>query len=161
MLFTPEKATISFTTLTVKGQLQIANDGTSPAKNLELRAVLLSASGRQQEAMRSFFVDHATIAANPLGEAKPGERLALSLELSVSLGDMQAFSMGDWRLLVPILVANLGYTDVDGEKNEVRLACMIGREAKPPKPKLGPLRLDQGPRSFGHLGQRPVAADCA
>lgn len=158
ILFIPEKATISFTTLTVQGQLQIANESKVPAKNMELHAVLLSASERQQEAMASFFDDPTQIAPNALGEAKPGERLALSLELSVSLSEMQSFPLGDLRLLVPILVANLSYSGADGRKEEARLACMIGREAKPPKPKMGPLRLDQGPRSFAPLGQRPVYA---
>ena len=138
--------------------MQIANESKVPAKNMELHAVLLSASERQQEAMASFFDDPTQIAPNALGEAKPGERLALSLELSVSLSEMQSFPLADLRLLVPILVANLSYSGADGRKEEARLACMIGREAKPPKPKMGPLRLDQGPRSFAPLGQRPVYA---
>lgn len=158
ILFIPEKATISFTTLTVRGQLQIANEGTSAAQDMELRAIILSASETQQQAMASFFADPTQVAPNALGQAKPGERIGLSLELSVSLGEMQSFPMGDWRLLVPILVANLSYQGADGQKKDARLACMIGREAKPPRAKMGPLRLDLGPRSFSPLGQRPVAA---
>lgn len=156
--FIPEKATISFTNLTVQGQLQIANEGKALAKDMQLRAVLLSASSQQQLAIDTFFADPGQVAPNGLGEAKPGERLGLSLELTVPLSEMQTFPLGDQRLLVPILVASLSYAGDSGETSAARLACMIGREAQPPKPKMGPLRLDKGPRSFAPLGQRPVYA---
>jgi hypothetical protein len=35
---------------------------------------------------------------------------------------------------------------------------MVGREANPPQPKMGPFRLDLGPRRFASLGQRPLFA---
>jgi hypothetical protein len=158
IIFIPEKATISFTNLTVQGQLQIANEGKALAKDMQLRAVLLSASSQQQLAIDTFFADPGQVAPNGLGEAKPGERLGLSLELTVPLSEMQTFPLGDQRLLVPILVASLSYAGDSGETSAARLACMIGREAQPPKPKMGPLRLDKGPRSFAPLGQRPVYA---
>jgi LPXTG-motif cell wall-anchored protein len=159
IIFIPEKATISFTNLTVHGQLQIANEGKALAKDMQLRAVLLSASSQQQLAIDTFFADPAQIPPNPLGEAKPGERLGLSLELTVPLYEMQTFPLGDQRLLVPIVVASLSYSGGGSDAtSEARLACMIGREAQPPKPKMGPLRLDKGPRSFAPLGQRSIAA---
>ena len=156
--FIPDKATISFTNLIVQGHLQIANTGKIVAKDMKLRTILLSASSGQQHAIDTFFADPAQIAPNPLGDARPGERLGLSLELSVSLNDMHSFPHGEQRLLVPIIVAALSYADGDGTTKEARLACMIGREANPPQPKMGPLRLDKGPRSFAPLGQRPVYA---
>jgi hypothetical protein len=154
--FVPEKATISFTSLTVKGQLQIANDGKALAHEMQLRAVLLSASNQQQQAIDSFFANPAQVEPTALGDARPGERLGLALELSVPLSEMQSFPLGEQRLLVPILIATLSYSDDKGVAHDARLACMIGREAKPPQPKMGPLRLDKGPRSFAPLGQRPV-----
>jgi hypothetical protein len=65
--------------------------------------------------------------------------------------------LGDQRLMVPIILATLQYR-VDGQPNPLRaeMAHMIGREANPPKPKMGPLRLDLGPRSFAPLGTRPL-----
>jgi hypothetical protein len=157
LAFVPEKATISFTTLTVKGQLQIANESQSLAQDMQFRAGLISASNQQQLAMQAFFGD-SDIAASALGEARPGEKLAMSIELTVPLTEMQSFPLGDQRLLVPIMVAELAYKDEKGTDRQVRIASMLGREAKPPQPKMGPLRLDQGPRSFAPLGQRPLAA---
>ena len=155
--FYPEKATVSFTTLTVQGQLQINNAGKAVVRDMQLRAVLLSASSQQQTAVETFFAKPGQIPKNPLGDAKPGERLGLSLELSVPLNEMQTFPLGEQQLLVPIVVASLSYSDDQGKRaGEARLANMIGREAQPPQPKMGPLRLDKGPRSFAPLGQRPI-----
>lgn len=155
--FYPEKATVSFTTLTVQGQFQISNAGQDAIRDMQLRAVLLSASNQQQSAVETFFAKPGQIPKNPLGDAKPGERLGLSLELSVPLNEMQTFPLGEQQLLVPIIVASLSYSDDQGHHaGEARLANMIGREAQPPQPKMGPLRLDKGPRSFAPLGQRPI-----
>lgn len=157
LAFIPEKATISFTTLGVKGQLQIANESRSLVKDLQFRAGLISASNEQNLAMQAFYADTG-IATSNLGEAKAGEKLSMSIELTVPLTEMQSFPLGDQRLLVPIMVAELAYKGDDGAGGQVRIALMLGREAKPPQPKMGPLRLDQGPRSFAPLGQRPLAA---
>lgn len=155
--FVPEKAAISFTMLTVRGQLRIANEGRSLAQAVQLRAGLISASNQQHQAMRAFF-GATDMPADTLGDARPGEKLTMSIELTVPLTEMQSFPLGDQRLFVPIMLARLDYRDEDGTNHDVRIAMMLGREATPPQPKMGPLRLDQGPRSFAPLGQRPLAA---
>jgi hypothetical protein len=155
--FIPEKATISFTTLTIKGQLRLINDGDAPAMNMELRAGLISASAQQEAAISAFNADTAQIPAETIGEAKPGERIGMAIEMSVPLTDMQSFPLGEKQLFVPIMVANLSYRGGGNGGNETtQIACMIGREASPPAARMGPLRLDLGPRSFTPLGQRPV-----
>ena len=47
--FVPEKATVSFNTLTVRGQLQLVNKADVPALGMELRAGLISASAEQDK----------------------------------------------------------------------------------------------------------------
>lgn len=155
--FVPEKATITFATLTIKGQLQISNQGNADAKDMEFRAGLISASHQQQEAIDLFFGTSQDITPNAMGVAKAGERLGIALELSVPLSEMHSFPLGDQRLLVPIMLATLQYRcDELASPLRAELAFMIGREATPPKPKMGPLRLDLGPRSFAPLGTRPL-----
>ena len=156
--FIPEKATVSFTALSVKGQLRLVNEGDAVATGMELRAGLMSASAGQDRRIAEFHRASSGAKGEPLGDAKPGERIAMAIELSVPLTDMESFAVGDQKLLVPIMIANLSFK-VDGEATQtIQLACMIGREASPPAAKMGPLRLDLGPRSFAALGQRPVNA---
>lgn len=157
MTFVPDNAVLSLANLVVRGQLQVANEGTDIIQGLALRAVLIAASTQQQHAIESFFADPRQIAPSPAGALNAGERIGLTLELSVALNEMQTFVLGDRTLLVPIMLAHLSYDNAAPEQ-EARLVTMIGREANPPTPKMGPLRLDLGPRTFSQLGQRPLPA---
>ena len=157
MTFVPDNAVVSLANLVVRGQLQVANGGPNVIQGLTLRAVLIAASTQQQQAIESFFADPHNIPPSPVGALNPGERIGLSLELSVALNEMQTFMLGNKTLLVPILLAHLSYDNAVPEQ-EAQLVTMIGREANPPTSKMGPLRLDLGPRTFGQLGQRPLLA---
>ena len=155
--FIPEKASISFTALTVRGELRIINQSDLPAKNMQLRATLISASAQQKTQISSFHNALLDTQAEYLGDTQAGEGIVKRIELTVPLADLQSFPLGDQQLFVPILVGNIAYSDEAGILSETsKIACMIGREANPPKPKMAPLRLDLGPRSFSPLGQRPL-----
>ena len=157
LAFVPEHAVVSFSSLTIKGELHITNVSDAAAENLALSAVLVSASNEQQRAIDHFFENSGKIAPTLLGSVQPGENMSLPLELGVALNEMQTFSLQNKTLLAPILVAQLVRLLPDGTAKEVaRLVCIIGRESIPPQPKMGPLRLDQGPRSFDRLGQRAL-----
>lgn len=155
--FIPEKASISFTALTIKGELRIINGSDGPAKNMQLRAALISTSEKQENEISSFHNAPLDTQTQNLGDVQAGERIGMRIELTVPLADLQSFPLGDQQLFVPIMVGNIAYSDEAGTLSEAaKIACMIGREANPPKPKMAPLRLDLGPRSFSPLGQRPL-----
>lgn len=155
--FIPDKATLGFNALTLKGQLRLVNEGDSPATDLQFRAILTSANQRQNETIAAFQSGAITIAPNAIGSAKEGERLALDIEMSVPVNELESYTVGGKQIFVPLMLASLEYAWANG-KDSATIACMIGRETEPPQPKMGPLRLDLGPRSFAPLGQRPVYA---
>jgi hypothetical protein len=154
--FIPDKATISLANLTVRGSLRIINQGKMAAHTMKLRAVLISASEAQNAAIAQFHETKNLHFTEDLGEAGAAERIGMDLELSIPLSELRSYPLGDQRLFVPIMLANIEYEWGEGGHDVAKLACLIGREANPPKPKMAPLRLDLGPRSFTPLGQRPV-----
>ena len=159
MNFAPENAVVSFTSLNIQGKLHVANSGGVAISELALHTALISASHDQQREIERFFGGPSHNAAMPLVVIKPGDSITMPLKIGVALTAMQAFSLNDMTLLAPILLAKLVLPSHDGRAQEVaRLVCMIGREANPPQAKMGPLRLDQGPRSFDHLGQRAIVS---
>ena len=159
MNFVPENAVVSFTSLNIQGTLHVANSGGVATDELALHTSLISASHDQQREIERFFVDPSHNAPIPLVMIKPGDSITIPMKIGVALTAMQAFSLNDMTLLAPILLAKLVAPSQDGTEQEVvRLVCMIGREANPPRAKMGPLRLDQGPRSFDHLGQRAIVS---
>jgi hypothetical protein len=155
--FIPEKATLGFSSLTLKGQLQILNAGNVAATDMQLRLAMTSANQRQRETIAAFSGGSIPVEPKPLGGAKAGERLALDIEMAVQVSELDSYMIGDKRIFVPVMLANLAY-DWDGGTDNVTMACMVGREGAPPQEKMGPLRLDLGPRSFSPLGQRPIYA---
>jgi hypothetical protein len=155
--FVPDKATLGFSALTLKGQLHLANEGDAPASDMQLRATLISASQRQKETIAAFHGGAIPIDPNVLGNAQAGERLALQIEMAVQVAEIDSYIVGDKKIFVPVMLANVAYS-WDGGADNVTIACMIGRESEPAGAKMGPLRLDLGPRSFAPLGQRPITA---
>lgn len=155
--FIPEKATLGFSALTLKGQLQLVNNGDAPASDMQLRLAMISANPRQNETIAAFTGGSIPIEAKPLGEAKAGERLALDIEMAVQVSELDSYMIGDKKIFVPVMLANLSY-DWDGGTDNVTMAWMVGRESAPLQEKMGPLRLDLGPRNFSPLGQRPIYA---
>lgn len=155
--FIPDKATLGFSVLTLKGQLRLVNEGDAPANDMQFRGILTSASQRQNETIAAFHNGSITIAPNAIGSAKEGERLALDIEMSVPVNELESYTVGEKRIFVPLMLASVEYHWADGN-DSATISCMIGRETEPPQPKMGPLRLDLGPRSFAPLGQRPVFA---
>ncbi len=162
--FVPEKASISVANLTIKGRLHIVNSGADSADAMRLNAAVISASNGQAAAISRYFAG-AMPPGKELGAAKPGEQIALEMDLMIPIADLQTFVAGDQKLLVPIILARLSYQwgdatqqDLGLQRDEAQLSCLIGRESAPPKPKMGALRLDLGPRNFVSLGQRPVLA---
>jgi hypothetical protein len=153
--FIPDKATLSFTALTIKGQLRLINAGEVSARNMRLRATLLSANSQQGEMLAAFHSGAITVPEESLGDATAGERIAMQIEMSLPVAELQSFEVQSRRIMVPVMVASLAY-DWDGGSDVVKLACLVGKEARPPAPKMAPFRLDLGPRSFAPLGQRPL-----
>lgn len=160
MNFVPTHAVVSFSSLTIEGHLQISNTDTGAADHLVLHTILISASHDQKQAIDSFFADPGQFApVVPIAAIGPGEHISAPLKLAAALTAMHTFSLQDKTLLAPIIVARLARLSHDGTTQEwARLVCMIGREASPPQTRMGPLRLDQGPRKFDRLGQRALVA---
>ncbi len=155
--FIPDKATLSFTSLTVKGQLRLVNGSDVLAENLRLRATLLSANARQQQIISAFHSGQIEAPEEPLGDAKPGETLALQIEMAVPVAELQSFEVDSRKIMVPVFVADLAY-ETAGRTEKTKFACLVGKEAQPPAPRMAPFRIDLGPRSFAPLGQRPLSA---
>lgn len=153
--FIPDRATLGFSALTLKGRLQLVNTGDAAASDMQLRTTMISANTRQKEIIAAFHGGDIPIEPNLLGEAQAGERLALDIEMAVQVNEIESYNVGAKKIFVPVMLVNLAYSWEGGSDN-ITMAWMVGRETQPSPAKMGPLRLDLGPRSFAPLGQRPL-----
>lgn len=77
-------------------------------------------------------------------------------ELRLPLDRIEPIRNGNRILLVPLVYIWVGYDTPDGARFAVSRSFVIGEESNPPGDKVGPLRLDPGPRRFTTIGQRPL-----
>jgi LPXTG-motif cell wall-anchored protein len=165
LTFVPERIVISFNSLSLYGDLEIHNTGIKPVHNVKLFTGMITANADQHAEMAAFHAGDAGVDPDELDNMAAGEKIALSLSLVLPLAEIQSYSLGTQQLTVPIMLARVSYASeplrngksISAEHVQT-LSCIIGREAVPPQPKMGPLRLDLGPRSYASLGQRDIAA---
>lgn len=77
-------------------------------------------------------------------------------QIRLPLEQIEPIEMQGRLLFVPVVHIWIGYTGPDGTRYAVTQSFVIGEESSPPGPRVGPLRLDLGPRRFTEVGQRPL-----
>lgn len=159
MRFVPDRAVLGMVNLTIKGELRIVNHGKAVARNLRLRTAAICANADQGALIAAFNNDEPGPEPDFIDNIRKGERISIAIEVSLPRTEIDSYIFEGRQICVPIIMADLVYSGMDaGSRDRVQIAAMIGREANPPTTKMGPLRIDLGPRSFDMLGQRPVAA---
>lgn len=77
-------------------------------------------------------------------------------QIRLPLEQIEPIEMQGRLLFVPVVHIWIGYSGPDGTRYAVTQSFVLGEESSPPGPRVGPLRLDLGPRRFTEVGQRPL-----
>lgn len=77
-------------------------------------------------------------------------------QIRLPLAQIEPIAMQGRLLFVPVVHIWIGYSGPDGSRFAVTQSFVLGEESSPPGPRVGPLRLDLGPRRFTGVGQRPL-----
>lgn len=141
---TDEEALIAF-------ELGLLNTGSVPAREVVVEMVALNAGEEQDGELQTFFrramnSDKGIEAIAPLG------RMSLRNEVRMPRAAIREYAVEGARVFVPILAFNGAYRWSGGE-GRTSAAWLVGRAANG-SDRLGPLRLDQGPRQFGSMSQK-------
>ena len=148
--FVPLRCSVSEDKALIEFEVSVVNSGGAPARDVLVEACMFNVGPDQDQEIAAFF-------ARPVGQ---GERYAaiqplkkLPLASSVSLGreQVRAFQAGDRTVFVPLIGFNALYRWSGGE-GQTSASFLIGLETNGEK--MGPFRLDLGPREFGKLGAR-------
>ena len=154
--FDPADARLSVANLTVKGHLHLRYDGESPLESLQLRTRVMSACDGQKTLIDAFHSDPAAGQVESLGRVMPGEQIDLTLEMQVPRDALQAFDWRERRFVAPIVLINIASDD--GAITPCRISCVVGQGGAPGAARLQPIPIDRGPKLFGALQFRPIAA---
>ncbi len=93
-----------------------------------------------------------------IANLRAGETETIISEFRVPLTSIDPIVFRSQALFVPRVQISIEFTDSAGFQHFQTTAYLVGQEHQPPRQKMAPFRLDMGPRSFGPLGQRPLAA---
>ncbi|HEY6917562.1 MAG TPA: hypothetical protein VI381_07975 [Allosphingosinicella sp.] len=133
--------------------LSVHNSGAVPARNVRLEARVFNASGGVDADIGQFFAAPLQRRVVPLPEAIPaGERFGIEGQVPIEAADISPIEIDGRRLFIPIVAVTAIY-EWAGGSGQTSKSYMVGVEANQTG-KMGPFRLDQGPRVYRSVGQR-------
>ena len=154
--FLPDYAAATFTRVAMRYAVTVRNTGAEPVKGLALRAAMIPASARQDAEVAAFIADESSDVVHRIESLAPGEAIEIEGEMALPLNEARPVRYGQRLLFVPVAAFAFRFTR-DKRTCLVPLAYMVGVDSGGAQGKMGPLRLDLGPKTYSQVGQRPLA----
>ncbi len=147
--YTDAEASVSF-------ELEIRNSGKSVAKNLRIDVKMFNGSEQQDQEIGTFFrtAGRETTRLN-LPEIAAGQSGVIRGEVGIPREQMRALRLDDRMLFIPVIAVNALYDCDDGRTGQTSRSYIVGRELQAESERMGAFRVDQGPRIWRTVGQRP------
>ncbi len=155
LVFEPLEARATALGSSLKCRLTVTNAGPAPATDLSLDLTMAGAGPEGDAQLRHFAVEGSGRPRLDLPDLPPGESRTIERSLRVGARDFRPIQLADRAIFVPLVGVDLAGT-VAGGTVRVTGAHVVGRAPKQGT-KMGPFRVDQGPRHYRELGQRPHA----
>jgi hypothetical protein len=156
----PDRAAATGTQAVLHYELTLRNTGQLAARNIRIDSRLFNASAD---------ADIADFLSGPIHDQSgspqiaiaPGEELRLGSAAGMPNEDVQAIQVQGRTIFVPSLATKVAY-DWEGGTASGRTAraWLVGRETEA-STKMGPFRLDLGPRIYRQVGRRETKAAMA
>ncbi len=148
----PDRAAATDSEATVQYALTITNQGDSEARNIRIDPRLFNAGAEGE--MAAFFQGPIhELSGSPQVVIAPGKSLKLNGQVAMPMAEVREIEMAGRRIFVPMVAINVAY-DWAGGTGRTSRSWLVGREAESPEAKMGPFRLDLGPRIYRSVGRR-------
>ena len=152
--FRPLRCILEDDKVTVEFELELFNSGSGPARAVLAEASLFNAGGSQHREIGAFF-------ANPVAQGDriqlipPLKRIGIKTQVVAPRAHIQAYELAGHEVFVPVIGFNALYSWSGGE-GQTSACYLLGRDTKGDK--MGPFRLDLGPRIFRGLAAKLLPA---
>jgi hypothetical protein len=151
-----ERAVFNETEAQVEFELEISNKGEVTARNLRIDVKMFNAGAQQDKEIGAFFRSagrEQTKLTIPAADA--GIVGVIRGTVKLSLDEMRAVRLDERLLFIPVIAVNALYDWGEGLTGQTSKSYLIGREHAEGAEKMGAFRVDQGPRIWRTVGQRP------
>ena len=149
----PERAAATDTEAVVNYALTLTNQGDAEARNIRIDPRLFNAAAEAEMAAFLQGPIHEQ-SGSPHVVIAPGGALKLNGQVAMPRAELEEIEMAGRRIFVPMVVINVAYDWAGGGTGRTSRSWLVGREAETPQAKMGPFRLDLGPRIYRSVGRR-------
>jgi LPXTG-motif cell wall-anchored protein len=149
----PERAAATEHEVYVRYALTLTNRGEADARNIRIDPRLFNAGAESD--MAAFFQGPIhDLSGSPHIVLPPGGSLKLNGQVAMPNAELREIELQGRRIFVPMVAINVAYDWADGGAGRTSRSWLVGREAEIPTEKMGPFRLDLGPRIYRSVGRR-------
>ncbi|HEX8448216.1 MAG TPA: hypothetical protein VF652_01375 [Allosphingosinicella sp.] len=149
----PERAAATENEVYVRYALTVTNKGDFDARNIRIDPRLFNA-GAEGEMLAFFQGPIHEVSGSPQVVIPPGGSLKLNGQVAMPNAELREIELGGRRIFVPMVAINVAYDWAGGGTGRTSRSWLVGREAEVPTEKMGPFRLDLGPRIYRSVGRR-------
>ena len=151
-----ERATFNDTEAELHFELEISNQGGSAARNLRIDVKMFNGGAEQDKEIGAFFrtAGRESTKLN-LPRVDAGVTGVIPGRVTLARDEMRAMQLDQKLLFIPVVAVNALYDWGEGRTGQTSKSYVIGRELQEPSEKMGPFRVDLGPRVWRTVGQRP------
>lgn len=134
-------------------RIVLRNEGQVAAENVAIASMISNADARQEQGLSGFFAKPVYAPTHSAERIEPGSSVEFSGELRLASEAIVPIQLKDRALLIP-LVAFSAHYGWDGGNGYSAAAFIVGEESDPPRERMAPFRVDQGPRQYRSVGSR-------
>jgi hypothetical protein len=149
----PERAAATENEVYVRYALTMTNRGDADARNIRIDPRLFNA-GAEGEMLAFFQGPIHDQSGSPHVVLQPGGSIKLNGQVAMPNAELREIELAGRRIFVPMVAINVAYDWADGGAGRTSRSWLVGREAEVPTEKMGPFRLDLGPRIYRSVGRR-------
>lgn len=147
--FEPDRAVVTESDVMIQFDVVLVNNGSAPARDVLVEARMVCAHAGQDQEIGAFF--HQPVGkGDRIAIIQPLGKVALKSSVRLPWSQLRSFEVEGRSLLVPLVAFNVLYNN----NLQTSASYLVGR-GTPADEKLGPFRLDLGPRIFRGLSARP------
>lgn len=151
-----ERATATPDETVVHFELIIRNTGKTAARNLRIDVKMFNAGREQDKEIGAFFRTAGRESTKLKIPGIAGESQGvINGEVAMPRAEMRAVRLDDRMLFIPVVAVNALYDWGEGRTGQTSKSYVVGRELEQSSEKMGAFRVDQGPRIWRTVGQRP------
>ncbi|CAN5469136.1 hypothetical protein BH10PSE12_BH10PSE12_15950 [soil metagenome] len=154
--FYPLSARNTLVAVTIGYRLVLHNDGEDAIEAISIAAILANADSGQEQALAAFFAAAPELPTHQVARIEPGADMVLTGELRLDHAAIEPIRINEQSLLIPVIAFSAHYGWAQDGRGYSGAAFILGQESDPPRPRMAPFRLDQGPRQYRSVGSRPA-----